>query len=413
MKILQISAADSKGGVGKIVYRFNNYLKELGHQTSIFVGFKYSNLKEVFLIKKPNSLLLLANKIAKKNVDGFLRRKLAYFLADDIDLFSIDDLFKSKEYKEADVIHLNNLHGDYFKLKDLRRISREKKVVWTIHDFWAITGHCAYPFDCQKWQTGCKECPALDMYPKIAWDNTKYLWSQKKKIYEDSKLNVVAYSLWTKNTLDKSILKNQNISLIYNGIDDRIFKPYDKAEVRKELGLPLDKKIILYVAVDNQNDPRKGWYHVAKMIEKYKDVKDILFISIGSKRQYKEGNLWYFSYIGSDELLSKFYSAADVFISPSSAETFGYTIAESMSCGTPVVAFESGAIPEIIVHKETGYLVSDKNDKGLEEGVDYILKLSKEEYQKVSENSVKRIREKFHWRKMMEEYINLYKTITN
>lgn len=413
MNILQIHTSDSKGGAAKNVYRFKKRLEELGHKTYLFVGYKLSKDKNVFLINPENIILETISNIIKRNFTGHIRRKISYLRANDIEFFDIDNLFNSPEYKEADVIHLRNLHGDYFPLKAIERISKEKPVVWTLHDLWALTGHCAHPFNCQKWQKGCENCPYLDTPPAIFWDNTKYLWNKKKEIHNNSKLNIVANSLWTKNQVEKSILKNHKIYFIYNGIDVRIFKPHNKREVRQKLNLPLDKKIILFLAIGGKKNPFKGWHYIEKATDYFKENKDILFLSIGGKKENREfiNKVRYIKYTDDDSRLAQYYSAADILLYPSLADTFGLVVAESLACGTPVITFRTGGIPEIVLHKKTGYVADYKNFTDLIKGIEYIFGLTNDETGEMSQNSVQRIKEKFTLDAMTNNYLNLYKKI--
>lgn len=413
MNILQINTSDSRGGVAKNVYRFKKYLEELGHTTSMFVGYKFSTDENVFLINPKNVVLETGSKLIKRNFTGYIRRKISFWRANDIDFFNIDNLFNSTEYKKADIIHLRNLHGDYFNLEDIRKISKGKAIVWTLHDLWAITGHCAHPFDCEKWQTGCNNCPYLETYPALRWDNTQYLWNKKKGIYDNSKLNIVANSLWTKNKAEESILKNQNIQLIYNGVDNKIFKQYDKKEVRQKLNLPLKKKIILFSAIGGRKNPFKGWEYIEGVIYHYRGNKDILFLSVGGKKESQKfiNKVRYLKYTDDDSLLAQYYSAADIFLYPSLADTFGLVVAESMSCGTPVVTFKTGGIPEIVTHKKTGYIADYKNLQDLINGVEYILGLTNNEIEEMSQNSIQRIEKNFTLDIMVNNYLNLYQKI--
>lgn len=415
MNILQINTSDSKGGAAKNVYRFKKRLEELGHKTSLFVGYKMTNDENVFRINPQNVVLDTISKIIKRNFTGYIRRKISYFRANDVESFNINNLFKSREYKEADIIHLRNLHGDYFVLKAIEKISKEKPTIWTLHDLWALTGHCAHPFDCEKWKTGCDECPYLGTYPAIRRDNTKYLWNKKKEIYNNSKLHIVANSLWTKNKAEKSILKNHNIYLIYNGINEKIFKPYNKKEVRQKLNLPLDKKIILFLAIGGKKNPFKGWQYIEKTIERFKDNKNILFLSIGGKKESQQfiNQVRYVKYTDDDSLLAQYYSAADLLLYPSLADTFGLVVAESLSCGTPVVTFKTGGIPEIVTNKKTGYIAEYKNLNDLIKGVEYVFGLTNDEIREMSQDSTQRIRENFTLDIMTNNYLDRYQRILN
>lgn len=414
MNILQINSSDSKGGVAKNTYRFKKRLEEFGHKMILFVSVKNTDDKNVFLIKPLNKFLKKISHFLKKDLQGYLTRKTTYLRANDIEFFNIKNLFKSTEYKKADIIHCRNLHGDYFNLKALKKISKEKPIVWTIHDMWAITGHCAHSFDCKKWQTGCHNCYHLNIYPAIKWDNTKYLWNKKKKIYDNLKINIVANSLWTKKKLEKSILKDQNIRLIYNGVDSTVFRKYDKEAIREKLNFPLDKKIIMFLVAGGKGNPWKGWKYVEKIINYYKDNKDIFFLCIGGrkdKQQLDKGNIKYIEYTDEDSLVAQYYSSADLLLYPSLADSFGLVVAESLACGTPVVTFKTGGIPEIVLHKKNGYLAEYKNTGELINGIKYIFGLSNAEFQEMSRHSIQRIKDNFELDIMVKNYLNLYQEI--
>ena len=150
-----------------------------------------------------------------------------------------------------DIIHLHNIHGGYFQTNLLPKLAKIAPIVWTFHDMFPITGHCAYSFECEKWKTGCGNCERLDIYPSIKKDRTKFLWNYKNKVYNSAKFTIVTPSLWLKKCVGQSFLKNKDIRLIYNGIDLENFTKTDKYEARKELNLPQDKKIVLFSYIKN------------------------------------------------------------------------------------------------------------------------------------------------------------------
>ena len=147
-------------------------------------------------------------------------------------LYKSDWILANKEYKESDLVHCHNIHGSFFSLETLNKISKEKPVVWTLHDEWSITPHCAFTFEGTNIKNGFYQCTNKNIYPRILWHNENFLMKQKEKIYKNSKLNIVVPGLWLKNKVEKSILKNQNIKLIYYGINTNIFLPKYKIECR-------------------------------------------------------------------------------------------------------------------------------------------------------------------------------------
>ena len=392
MNILQIGTIDKAGGAASISWTIKKSLEILGHNMPMFVSSKYSNDQNVKIIPRT------------------LHRYFSFILANDIDIFKTDWILKTEEFKNADIIHLHNLHGWFFNLKTLEKMCKLKPVIWTLHDMWAITPHCACSFDGEL-KNGFYQCPSLDLYPRILWHNEKYLMWRKRKIYENSKINIVVPSLWLGNKVENSVLKDKNKYLIYNGINTDIFKRTDKQIVRKELNIGKDKKILLFISDGGKDNKNKGWSHIEKLLIKYKNSNGIHFICIGNilnPENEIHSNITFIPKINDSKLLAKYYSSADIFVYPSLADSFGLVVAESMSCGTPILTFETGGIPEIVEHKKNGYIAKYKDQEDLERGLEYLLKLSEQDISKMSENSIQKVKENFTEEIMIKNYVKLY-----
>lgn len=410
LNILQINTADNQGGAAKIAYGIKSGLEKRGHTTSMFVRHKYSNDANIFYVQKPSRLLAKLSPLFKRNLEGTIRRKLPYYLANDLELFpSSNKILETKQFKSADIVHCHNLHSGYFNLKTLQKIAKEKPVVWTFHDMWPITAHGAHSFDGQV-KNGFFECPSLDVYPPIAWHNENYLMRKKRKIYQNSPFHIVAQSLWTKGKIEESLLKDKPTSLIYNGVDTNIFKPYLKNEARIKLSLPLTKKIILFLNKGGEKNAWKGGQYVQKIIDLYGQHPDFLFIYVGGEKKI-ESNIIKSGYVEDENLLAQYYSAADIFLYPSLAESFGLVVAEAQACGLLTVAFQTGGIPEIVDHKKTGYIAEYKNAEDLVRGVEYILALPPAEAAEMKNNAIKKVNNNFSLDTMVDNYINLYQKI--
>ena len=395
MKILQIGTIDKSGGAAMISWKIKEVLERLGHKVSMFVATKCSNDPNVFLIKRT------------------VHRYFCFLFSNDIDLFRTNWILKTKEFKESDIVHIHNIHGYFFNLKTLEKISNLKPTIWTLHDMWAITPHCAHSFDGEL-KNGFYQCPKLNMYPRIFWHNEKYLMWRKRNIYENSKIDIVVPSLWLKNKVEKSILKDKTVHLIYNGIDINIFKKTDKQITKKELNILKDKKIILFVSDGGKDNQYKGWTYIEKILEKYSNDNSIHFICIGGISNLineKDSNITYIPKINNTILLAKYYSCADIFLYPSLADSFGLVVAESMSCGTPVLTFETGGIPEIIEHKKNGYVAKYGDLEDLEKGLDYLLNLGSLETDIMSKDSIEKIKNNFTKEMMVNNYISLYNSL--
>jgi glycosyltransferase involved in cell wall biosynthesis len=316
-------------------------------------------------------------------------------------------------FKKADIVHLHNLHGEhggYFNPAFLPELTALKPTIWTLHDEQAITGHCAIPLDCAKWEKGCKDCPHLESYPSLECDKSNYLWNLKKKIYDNSDFIVVTPSNWLKKKVEKSILKNKDIRCIHNGIDENIWKPYDKKKARKELNLPPDKKILLFLSEGTIYNLSKGGEFVLNAVEHFKDREDVMFLIVGSELELNCENVITRGYIYDKNELAKYYSSADLFVFPTLSETFGFVTAEAMACGTPVISFDYSATPELVEHMQSGYLAKYKDRDDFISGISLFLD-DEGLRERASASARKRFLEKFTLKKCLENYLNLYNEI--
>lgn len=254
---------------------------------------------------------------------------------------------------DPDVIHLHNIHGYYINVEVLFDYLRTcgKKIIWTLHDCWAFTGHAAYceAADCERWKTGCNNCPKRDDYPKAITDNSRVNWVKKRKIFTGiPNLQIITPSKWLAGLVKKSFLRKYPVSVIYNGIDTSVFKPVDSSELRKMLKIG-DKKVILGVAA--VWDQRKGlddFIKLNKLIDKNK--YQIVLVGLTEKQIANLPK----SIIGitrtdSVEQLVELYSLAHVFVNPTYEDNYPTTNLEAIACGTPVITYDTGGSPESAV----------------------------------------------------------------
>ncbi|NMB57378.1 glycosyltransferase [Candidatus Beckwithbacteria bacterium] len=407
MNILQINTKDFGGGAAKIALILHqNINKEKKYRSVFFVKEKFSQDPKIFYINKHSEI---SKKLCKKDFVSFWDNQTKPILANDLANFNINNLLKSEKFQKADLIHCHNLHGLYFNLDSLVEISKFKPVIWTLHDMWAITGHCAHSFDCNKWQKGCHNCPYLSVYQKLFWDNTKYLWEKKKQIYQNSKLSLVVPSLWLKEKINKSILQKQEVNLIYNGVDHNIFKKLNQKELRKKNDLPNDKKIILSFNYGSKNS-WKGFEYIEKIIA-LPENKNCLFLLIGGEKKIKAQNIVYLNTSNKPEILNQYYNLADLFLYTSLADNFPLVIPETLATGLPVVSFSTGGIKEIITHKQNGYLAKYQNSKDLQNGINYILNLNEKKLKKMQTENIAKIKQFFTQEIMCKNYFKLYNEV--
>lgn len=394
MNILIIGTTDILGGAAKISWDIKTALEKQGHEVSMFVADKRSDDPKVKIIPRQK-----------------WRKVLGFLLATD-DLLSSDWILNTKEFKEADIVHCHNLHGRFFNLSTLQKMSLIKPVIWTLHDEWALTPHCVHSFGSTTLRNGLYVSPDISIPPRLLWNNTSYLSWRKSSIYKRSKLHIVVPSLWLKNRLEKTILNEQDVRLIPNSIDTSSFKHVEKTEARKKLDLPQDKKIILFLADDAKKNIWKGWEYCEKIIEKYKDRNDVLFLNVGNQTDHPStSHVIYRGKISGSENLSLYYSAADILLFTSVAENFPLVILEAMSTGLPIVSFDVGGVKEALTHEENGYIAGYKHVEELERGLEWAFGLSTEEKNRISEASIRKARECYDISHMTDEYMKLYQEL--
>ena len=388
MNILHINTIDNRGGAARVVWRLANEQKRLGHNVSTFVGYKYSNDPSVREIPR-----------------NPLCRRLSKFFANDLRFSRSNWILKTNEYRKADIIHCHNLHSGFFNLKTIEIMSKEKPILWTLQDLWPITSGCTDSYRCRI-EKPRKFCAIL-------WDNRKHLLEEKKKIYQNSNFTTVTSSQWMTEKIKGSAIGHLENRLILNGIDTHIFTPRDRLESRRELELPLDKKIILFIAVGGIGDGLKGSNYVEQIANHHLKDKDKLFVAIGRNKKIKSDqqaeigqNIIQTGYIGDEDILAKYYSAADFFLYPSRADNSPLVVTEAMACGTPVVSFETDGIPEMI--SECGLLAQRENFEDLLNKTEEMLSISPERYLKMRALGIEKIKRDYSLEKMATEYMSLY-----
>lgn len=391
MNILQINSQDIIGGAAKVSYSIKQGLENSGHTTSMFVNVKSSSDSNVFELPRSKA-----------------RFVTSHLLGSDIDFFLSDAIMKTKEFKEADIIHCHNIYNHFFNLRTLEKICRTKPVVWTLHDMWAITPYCAHSFD-DKPRQGFYSCQSMSTRSTIKKLNWRYLKWRKKIAYSRITPNIVCPSLWLENKVKKSILNDKPIRVIHNGIDDQIFKPLSKEACRKELGIPQDKKVILFSSTGGKNNIWKGWSYALQAVAPIKNQDDILVLCLGGNHDDNNSDgIRYDNLVKDDLTMARYYNAADIMLFTSLAENFPLSIIEAMACGLPIVSFDVGGVKEALTHGENGYLAKYRDSEDLTRGIRHLLSLDYNEINRMVATSTTKAKNNFTASIMTRRYIDLY-----
>lgn len=359
MKILHLSTTDIIGGAAKAAYRIHKGLLDQGVSSKMLVRVKDTDDYTVKrLDNNLDKLQYKINHIAENlAIKPYLGKEKDFFSPG---LFGDRSFLKYIKSYNPDVVHLHITNAGFLSIDGIKEIN--KPIVWTLHTKWAFTGGCHFD-NCNLHQNQCQKCPCIGS--KNSYDLSSFVHNKKKKAWKNMDFTIVSPSEWLAECAKSSFLmKDQRVETIPNGLDLNLYKPLDKGFVRDALALPQDKKLILFGASNSLEDERKGYKYLIEAIKKLSDggkLQNTEIVIFGSEEPEKHPDLNFkIHYLGSlrDNIsMPLVYSAADVMIVPSLQEAFGQTASESLACGTPVVAFKTTGLLEIVDHKSNGYLL--------------------------------------------------------
>ncbi len=390
MKIVQINATCNKGSTGKICYAISQLLNKRGIDNYILYSLGNSDYEQGIKYTSEKYLKRQALKSRVFGNYGFNSKS------------STKKLISELEKIKPDIIHLHNIHSNDVNLEMLFDYIRENKIktYWTFHDCWAFTGYCPH-FDmigCNKWEDGCEKCPQRKQYSWF-FDKSKKLYQRKKELIKDIDLTIITPSSWLAGLVRKSFFKDCEIKVIHNGIDLEIFKPTE-SDFRKQYSLE-DKYILLGVAFGWGE--KKGLDVFLELSKRLPDKYQIVLVGTNDEiDKLLPDNIISIHKTSNQTELAKIYSSADLFVNPTREEVLGLVNIEALACGTPVIAFETGGVPECISSK-CGR-VAPKNDINAIEKE--IIDICQERPFTTEECRVQA--ESFEKNKKFNEYLNLY-----
>lgn len=396
VKIVEINAGNI-GSTGKIMLGIAEIARADGHKVFVCYPDARDNRK-----KTVKDQLIIGDRLSRNlhlkcaeltGLNGYFSR-----LATKKFLKVLD------EYK-ADIIHLHNLHNCYINLPMLFNYIKKNNipVVWTLHDCWAFTGHCPH-FDmigCDKWKTGCHNCPQYRQYPESCVDRSKKMYKLKREWFTGiENMTIVTPSQWLADLVGQSFLKDYPVKVINNGIDLSVFNPTESNFREKyQIG---DKYIVLGVAFGWGK--RKGLDVFIELSKRLPENYQIVLVGTDDNVDKQlPGNIISIHRTQNQKELAEIYTAADVFANPTREEVLGLVNIESLACGTPVVTFKTGGSPECI--DETCGSVIEKND--IDGMTNEVIRICEKKL--YSKEACLKKANSFDMNDRFAEYVNMYK----
>ena len=407
MRILIVNTSERTGGAAVAANRLMKALNNNGAKAKMLVRDKETETLTV--VPLPHSPRLRWHFLWERLVI-FCRLHFSRQHLFEVDIANAGyDITKLPEFQEADVIHLHWVNQGMLSLKGIQKILQSgKPVVWTMHDIWPATALCHVTLGCQHFTSQCGNCRLLPGGGS-SHDYSTTIWQRKQRMLADENIYFVACSHWLESEAKRSaLLKGQKITSIPNPIDTRIYKRGNKQEARQRLGLPLDKKLILFASqrVTNVN---KGMDYLIEACRQLQ-ISDAAVVILGGHAEEVVSQLsleaYPLGYVNDEQRIVDVYHAVDVFVLPSLSENLPNTIMEAMACGVPCVGFKVGGIPEEIDHRRNGYVAEYRSAEDLARGIRWIL--AEADYEELSKNAVQKVVQNYSQQSVALKYLDVY-----
>jgi glycosyltransferase involved in cell wall biosynthesis len=420
LKVVHLNTYDGNGGAGRACMRLNRALLSQNIDSKIIVHYKFGNNPD---IKTFNRNIIQKSYTAATII---LERILAkrFLKPDSRTPFSFTwfgrSVIKHPDVKNADIIHLHWINHGFLDPKHIAEIKKlGKPIVWTFHDSNAFTGGCHVRYTCDHYQRQCGNCPLLINAGDD--DISHSIWKQKNKAYQQLDFSIAAPSSWMQASVKKSsLMQGKDVNQIPNTLETDVFKPADKKQAKQQAGLPTDKFIFLSGFMPSRKDLHKGTQYLLESMELLKQrlgadadkIEVVVFGNRGTENvpefPFKTSFL---GTINNDEKLALHYAAADAFLIPSLEDNLPYTVMESLSCGTPVIAFTTGGIPDMVQHQYNGYLATYRSSESFADGMEWIIKHTERE--KLNLQARQTIMETFSEEVIAKKHIEVYQGLLN
>ncbi|MCJ8210717.1 glycosyltransferase [Mucilaginibacter sp. RS28] len=415
LKVVHLNTYDGNGGAGKACIRLNQALLNENIDSKVIVHYKFG--------KNP-AILTFNDSVVKKGYTAatiILERILAkrFLKPNKRTPFSFTWFGRSvihhPDVQNADIIHLHWVNHSFLNPAHLAELAKlNKPIVWTFHDSNAFTGGCHVRYTCDHYQHQCGYCPLLK-HPD-EHDQSNKIWHQKKQAYDGLNFSIIAPSSWMlSSVLMSSLMKDKAIKQVPNTLNTSVFTPLKQAEARAALNIPADKFIFLSGFMPSRKDLHKGTEYLMEslnMLKERRGVKadDIELVIFGNRTNDPlpvfPFKTTFLGTIGNEEKLAQCYAAADAFLIPSLEDNLPYTVMESLACGTPVIAFTTGGIPDMVQHKHNGYLATYRSSESFTKGMEWVLDYSDKE--QLRQQARQTVMDNFSEQVIAQKHIKLY-----
>ena len=420
MKVLLINTSDHTGGAAIAAQRLLKALRQQDVEARMLCRDRVlTDERTEMVYLKPSFRVKL--KFVLERLEIFLRNGFTRN-----NLFAIDtgrygnDVTELPEFKEADVIHLHWTNQAMLSLKDLEKILQSgKHIVWTMHDMWPFTGICHHSDTCTNWLNSCGMCRLLKRpYKK---DMSYETFQKKLRIYAKGRIDFVACSDWLKGLAVQSpLLKGHRVCSIPNPIDTNFYVPAgsentpSRNDIRHSLGFPTDKYLMLFSAY-KVTDVNKGIDYLIESItllcQEHPELKDKMALVLTGRESETLLNdfaipVYSMGYINDEMNMLRIYQAVDLMMMPTLMDNLPNTVAESMSCGTPCVAFKVGGLPQMIDHNINGYLSEYCNSLDFARGMAQLL--TSPNYAALCRNARSKAVQSYSEKNVADRFITLY-----
>ena len=423
IKVLSVNTSDTKGGAARAAYRIHQGVKSFDVDSRMFVKDKQQKDDSVIALEEfaPKNIVFkifdwmcqkVKNKIQHYRWEKYPKRSKLY-LSDTRGT----NIFGALNKLEYDVLHLHWINQRFIKLSDLAKV--DKPIVWTLHDSWPFCGVCHYFFDCEKYKTGCKQCQYLNN-KNIENDLSAQVWNEKFNAYKNLNLHIVTPSKWLGECAKESALFSQfPVTVIPNCLDTDVFRPLEENEISprwaKFSEKRLEKTFVLYGAVNAATDKIKGFANLLsalQILEKQGKANFELIVFGANESDLKiDVNIpiHYVGYVSDTNELVSLYNLASLMVVPSLTENLSCAIMESLSCETPVCAFNIGGNGDMIDHKMNGYLAKEQDNEDLANGIIWCLENNEDRI--LSKNARDKVLNNYTPEIVSKQYKGLYESL--